>query len=106
GVISQKDGSFSLQASPGNTLVISVVGYQTKEVQLGSSARLRIVMEQLASSLTDIVVVGYGTQKKASVTGALSAVKSEDLVRTPATTTSAALVGKMPGITSRAVDSR
>lgn len=106
GVISQKDGTFSIQAATGNILVVSIVGYQTKEVALGAATRLRITMEQLASSLTDIVVVGYGTQKKASVTGALSAVKSEDLVRTPATTTSAALVGKMPGITSRAVDSR
>jgi len=106
GAITAQDGSFSLQAPEGSTIVITSVGYQSREITLSGNASLRIRLEQLASSLTDIVVVGYGTQKKASVTGAVSAVKSEDLVRTPATTVSAALVGKMPGITARSPDSR
>jgi TonB-linked SusC/RagA family outer membrane protein len=106
GAITAQDGSFSLQAPEGSTIVITSVGYQSREIALGGNTSPRIRLEQLASSLTDIVVVGYGTQKKASVTGAVSAVKSEDLVRTPATTVSAALVGKMPGITARSPDSR
>jgi len=106
GAVTAQDGSFSLQAPEGSTIVITSVGYQSREITLSGNASLRIRLEQLASSLTDIVVVGYGTQRKASVTGAVSAVKSEDLVRTPATTVSAALVGKMPGITARSPDSR
>lgn len=106
GAITSEDGTFSLQAPEGSTVVITSVGYQSREMALGGNTNLRIRLEQLASSLTDIVVVGYGTQKKATVTGAVSAIKSEDLVRTPATTVSAALVGKMPGITARSPDSR
>ncbi len=106
GAITAEDGSFSLQAPEGSTVVITSVGYQNVEMRLSGNAVQRIRLQQLASSLTDIVVVGYGTQKKATVTGAVSAIKSEDLVRTPATTVSAALVGKMPGITSRSPDSR
>lgn len=106
GAITSEDGTFSLQAPEGSVVVISSVGYQNRKLRLGTDNVLRIALAQLASSLTDIVVVGYGTRKKATVTGAVSAVKSEDLVRTPATTVSAALVGKMPGITARSPDSR
>lgn len=106
GTVTAQDGSFSLQANEGSTIIVTSVGYQSREITLSGNTALRIRLDQLASSLTDIVVVGYGTQKKATVTGAVSAVKSEDLVRTPATTVSAALVGKMPGITARSPDSR
>ncbi|MCF6408068.1 TonB-dependent receptor [Chitinophaga filiformis] len=106
GVVTKNDGSFTIQATPGTTIYVSIVGFQPKEVLLGNQTKLQITVASQASNLTDIVVVGYGTQRKASVTGAVSTVKSADLVRTPATTTSAALVGKMPGITARATDSR
>lgn len=106
GVVTKNDGSFSIQAMPGALISVSIVGFQTKELVLGRETKLQITVSSQASNLTDIVVVGYGTQRKASVTGAVSTLKSDDLVRTPATTTSAALVGKMPGITARATDSR
>lgn len=106
GVVTKNDGSFSLQASPGTIIVVTSVGFQPRDVVLGTESVLRIAIISQASNLTDIVVVGYGTQRKASVTGAVSTLKSADLVRTPSTTTSAALVGKMPGITARAADSR
>ncbi|KAA2240939.1 TonB-dependent receptor [Chitinophaga agrisoli] len=106
GAITGQDGSFTLQAPQGSTIVITNVGFETRELVLSGASALHVRLNQLASSLTDIVVVGYGTQRKATVTGAVSAVKSEDLVRTPATTVSAALVGKMPGLTSRTPDAR
>lgn len=106
GVVTKNDGSFTIQATPGNTLFISIVGFQTKELVLGSDTKLQVTVSSQASNLTDIVVVGYGVQRKASVTGAVSTLKSDDLVRTPASTTSSALVGKMPGITARATDAR
>ncbi|PWV56671.1 TonB-dependent receptor [Chitinophaga sp. S165] len=106
GVVTKNDGSFTIQATPGTTIFVSIVGFQTKEVLLGTQTRLQVTVTSQASNLTDIVVVGYGVQRKASVTGAVSTLKSDDLVRTPSTTTSAALVGKMPGITARATDSR
>ncbi|MBW8687472.1 SusC/RagA family TonB-linked outer membrane protein [Chitinophaga rhizophila] len=106
GVVTKNDGSFTIQATPGTMLYVSIVGFQPREVLLGRETKLQVTVASQASNLTDIVVVGYGTQRKASVTGAVSTLKSEDLVRTPASTTSAALVGKMPGITARATDSR
>jgi len=106
GVVTKPDGTFSLSAIPGSVVTVSIIGYQTREVTLSGNSRIQISMTSLASNLTDIVVVGYGVQRKASVTGAVSTLKSDDLVRTPATTTSSALVGKMPGITARAADSR
>jgi TonB-linked SusC/RagA family outer membrane protein len=106
GVVTKPDGGFTIQAVAGTTVVVSVIGYETKELVLGKNTQVQITMNSLASNLTDVIVVGYGTQRKASVTGAVSTVKSEDLVRTPATTTSSALVGKMPGITARAADAR
>lgn len=106
GVVTKNDGSFTIQATPGTTIYVSIVGFQPKEVLLGNQTKLQVTVTSQASNLTDIVVVGYGTQRKASVTGAVSTLKSDDLVRTPSTTTSAALVGKMPGITARATDSR
>ncbi len=106
GAITGQDGAFTLQAPQGSTIVITNVGFETRELVLSGNSALHVRLNQLASSLTDIVVVGYGTQRKATVTGAVSAVKSEDLVRTPATTVSAALVGKMPGLTSRTPDAR
>ncbi|HJT75537.1 MAG TPA: TonB-dependent receptor plug domain-containing protein, partial [Chitinophaga sp.] len=106
GVVTKNDGSFTLQASPGTIVVVTSVGFQPRDVVLGTETRLQVTITSQASNLTDIVVVGYGTQRKASVTGAVSTLKSDDLVRTPSTTTSAALVGKMPGITARAADSR
>jgi TonB-linked SusC/RagA family outer membrane protein len=106
GVVTKPDGTFSLSATPGSIITVSIIGYQRREVTLTGTGRIQITMTSLASNLTDIVVVGYGVQRKASVTGAVSTIKSDDLVRTPATTTSSALVGKMPGITARAADSR
>ncbi|WP_217603643.1 TonB-dependent receptor [Chitinophaga sp. GbtcB8] len=106
GAITDQNGVFNLQAPQGSTIVVTNVGYQNQEIILGGGSTLRIRLAQASSSLTDIVVVGYGTQRKATVSGAVSSVKSEDLVRTPATTVSAALVGRMPGLTARAPDAR
>ncbi len=67
---------------------------------------LNVRLEEIQSTLNDVVVVGYGTQKKATITGAVSSIKSEDLMRTPAVAATSALVGKVPGITARSTDNR
>jgi TonB-linked SusC/RagA family outer membrane protein len=106
GTVTRPDGTFSIAALPGSVITVSIIGYQARELTLTGDGRIQVTMTSLASNLTDIVVVGYGVQRKATVSGAVSTIKSDDLVRTPATTTSSALVGKMPGITARATDSR
>ncbi|MEW4923271.1 TonB-dependent receptor [Algibacter sp. 2305UL17-15] len=93
------DGNFSLTVSDKNaTLVISYLGFVTKEIVVNDKTTFDIVLAEDAASLDEVVVVGYGTQSKESITGAISSVKSEDLVRTPTTNTTATLAGRLPGL--------
>ncbi len=105
GTITDLDGNFSLSAQFGETLLFTFIGYESKEVVINST-NIMIQMSEDAETLDEIVVVGYGTQKKGSLTGAITAVKSEDLVKTTTSTTAGALVGKTPGITARQADGR
>jgi TonB-linked SusC/RagA family outer membrane protein len=104
--VTTEDGSFSIAAVAGDVLRISSVGFQPFEHTVKAGESPNIVMSTDNNSLEDVVVVGYGTQKKASLTGAVSTIKSEDIIRTPAVATTAALVGKIPGISVRATDAR
>ncbi len=100
------NGRFTINA-PGNaTLVFTYVGYGELEVPVNNRTNIAVQLKSVNQQLSDVIVVGYGTQRKASVTGAISTVSSTDLLTTPATTTSGALVGKVQGITTRSPDSR
>ncbi|WP_372641539.1 SusC/RagA family TonB-linked outer membrane protein [Ancylomarina sp.] len=92
------DGNFSIQAEEGQTLVFSFVGMTTQEVVVASST-LNIVLESTNLGLDEVVVVGYGTQKKSDITGAVSSVKGEDLKKTPSSNAVNALQGKVAGVT-------
>ncbi len=98
GTVTKNDGSFSIQAKPGETLNFSGVGYKPQSVVLGNEATISITLSQDASNLSDVVVVGYGTQKKVTVTGAVSAVKGEALIKSPAVDLSNSLSGRLPGL--------
>lgn len=100
------NGNFSINAPSNATLIFSSVGYASQEVRINNRTSLTIQLESQNQQLTDVVVVGYSTQRRATVTGSVSTVGAKDLVTTPATTTSGALVGKVQGITSRSPDSR
>ncbi len=106
--VTQTDGTgnFTINVPSNATLVFTYVGYAPQEVKVNSRTNLSVQLESVNQQLTDVVVVGYGTQKRATVTGAVSSVSSKDLLTTPATTTSGALVGKVQGITTRSPDSR
>jgi TonB-linked SusC/RagA family outer membrane protein len=106
GAQTNENGEFSIEAPENSVISVSSVGFETKEVKLTGSQPAAIQLNDFAGKLSEVIVVGYGTQKKGSVTGAVSNIKSEDLVRTPATTVSSALVGKVQGITARAADAR
>ena len=99
-------GRFSITAAPDATLVFTFVGYTPQEVPVNNRSTVDVQLQSSNQQLTDVVVVGYSTQRKATVTGAISTVGSKDLLTTPATTTSGALVGKVQGITTRSPDSR
>lgn len=97
GVITDLDGNFSLSVNRGATLQISYVGYQSQQVK-ASDQKLHIVLMENTKVLDELVVVGYGVQKKSSLTGAVSQVKSEDMVARTITRPEQALQGKTSGV--------
>lgn len=101
GTSTGKDGSFSLSVPDGNAvLVISYVGYTTQEIAVGKRRSFPILLVEAVSDISEVVVVGYGKQKKSSVTGAIATVTSEDLTRTPVAQVSNMLAGRVPGLTA------
>ena len=98
GTITDFDGNFSIQCKPGTQLVISYVGYETMTVPARDGMRVQLKTD--AISLQGVEVVAYGVQKKVTVTGALSSVKSEDLVRTPVSSVNNVLAGQLSGVTT------
>ncbi|WP_205511614.1 SusC/RagA family TonB-linked outer membrane protein [Longitalea arenae] len=101
GVATGADGSFTLQAPAGNaTLVFSSVGYVTREVAVkGATKNLSIRLQSSTNTLNDVVVIGYGTQKKVNLTGSVENISSARLADRPVTQLSAALQGVAPGVT-------
>ncbi|WP_281756170.1 TonB-dependent receptor [Neptunitalea chrysea] len=107
GTVTDFDGNFSITVSSADaTLEIIYLGFITQEIPLEGRVEVNVALKEDFSQLDEVVVVGYGTQKKVEVTGAVSEVKSEALVRTASTTTAGALAGKMQGVSVRAKDAR
>lgn len=101
GTITDGLGNYSINVDQGETLVFSFIGYGTREVAYSGQPSLDIVLELAAEELEELVVVGYGTQKKESVTGSIASVKSDELTVAPFTSTSNALAGRLPGLVSK-----
>lgn len=100
GATSDADGRFSLNAPEGSTLVISYVGFSRKEVPVtGASSNLSVTLVEDSRALSEVVVVGYGTQERGSVTGAISSVGAADIVRQPVPDVTQAIQGKVSGVT-------
>ncbi|GAB3912816.1 TonB-dependent receptor [Mucilaginibacter boryungensis] len=91
------NGKFSLTANPGTTLVFSMVGYSPSQVVVGNQKTLSVSLTPSNSSLNEVVVVGYGTQKKASLTSATSSVTASEIVTTKNENLLNTLSGKLPG---------
>jgi TonB-linked SusC/RagA family outer membrane protein len=99
GTITDNEGSFSLtNISENVTLQFSFVGMKTREVNIGGKSQINITMEEETIGLDEIVTVGYGTQKKVNLTGSVSTVQSEDLVKVPSANVSEVLTGKASGL--------
>src|SRR6478672_4155414 len=99
GTNTDNQGKFTIDAKQGETLVISSVGYASTEVQVGRSATLNITMQASSAELSNVVVVGYGTQRKVSLTSAVSQVRGDDLAKRPISNVQQALQGLAPGLT-------
>ena len=101
GTITDFDGRFSLSIPKGSKIKVSFIGYKDQIVSRFSAGKeLRIVMEDDSQLLSEVEVVAYGSQKKVSVTGAISSMKGEDLLKTPAASLSNILSGQVTGISS------
>ncbi len=98
GVTTDIDGNYEILAPIGSTLVYSYVGYDTAEKPVLKAGVINVTLTESSTALNDIVVVGYGVQKKSSVTGAISQVKAEDIENRTITNPQSALQGKTAGV--------
>nr|WP_261452328.1 TonB-dependent receptor [Marinilongibacter aquaticus] len=99
GVVTNVEGEYTINVSSSNTvLVFSFVGYKPQEISVGSKTMIDVSLEPDNATLEEVVVVGYGTQKKVTVTGAVTAIKGDEIIKSPSVNVSNALVGKMAGI--------
>ncbi len=92
------DGNYSIEASAGDVLVFSFVGYSSKEVTVGDQDTINIVLEP-SNELDEVVVTGYGTQTRGSITGSVGSVDVSEAVKTPMTNAAEALQGRVSGVT-------
>ena len=101
GVATDLDGKYTIDAEQNNTLIFSSVGYITQEKNVnggGKSLIINVLLKEDTQQLSEVVVVGYGVQKKENLTGAVAAVTSEMLTKRPVANTTTMLQGQVPGL--------
>jgi len=100
-------GNYSINIPEARgSLVFTYISFKTIELPVNNRNVINVTMEAGNQALEEVVVVAYGTQQKATISGAISTIQSDDIVRTPAVAATSALVGKVPGVTARTTDSR
>ena len=98
GTATDLNGSFTLQASNSDAIEVSYLGYLTKRVKVGTNSNFEITLEEDIQKLEEVIVVGYGTQKKVSLTGSVSAIGNKELTLTKSQNAQNLLTGKLPGV--------
>ncbi len=98
GTMTDLDGAFSLNVPNNATLVISFIGYNSMEVNVAGKSKITVTLKEDTQKLEEVVVVGYGTQKKVTVTGAVTAIGADEITQAPVANISNALVGRLPGV--------
>lgn len=98
GIITDIDGNYTLEVPSKSTIVFSYIGYQTQEVAVGNQSTINVTLKEDTQKLEEVVVVGYGTQKKVTVTGSVASVSGEELKASPTTNLTNGMVGRMPGV--------
>ncbi len=98
GTFADFDGNYTIDAASGDVLVFSYVGYNSKEVTVGDSDTINVTLEA-SNALEEVVVVGYGTQQRGSITGAVASVDVSEAAKTPMTNAAEALQGRVSGVT-------
>lgn len=101
GTVTDVDGKFSLSAAPNAILHISCIGYKPVDVKASDVLQgQKIILKEDNQALDEVVVVGYGVQKKANLTGSVASITAENIESRPVASVSAALAGQMPGVTA------
>lgn len=98
GTITDVDGNFSFEAPKGSTLIVSYIGYQSQEMQVSGNAPLKIILSEDTEKLDEVVVIGYGSQKKSDMTGGIVAVGNEKLQMVSTNNLIDKLAGQVPGL--------
>ena len=98
GTITNLDGEYSLKVSPGATLVFSYIGYKTQEIRVSANTNINVTLAEDAEQLQEVVVVGYGVQKKSSLTGSVASVSSKEIVKQLSSNVASTLQGRTPGV--------
>ena len=98
GTITDMDGNFTLEVSPKSILLVSYIGYAPQEVAVGNQKNIHVKLHEDTEMLDEVVVVGYGTQKKSDVTTAVASVSSENLKNRAAVNFGEAMAGQVPGV--------
>lgn len=98
GTITNMNGSFSLDIPENSILLVSYIGYSSKEVPVGSKTSLNIKLSEDTEQLDEVVVVGYGVQRKSSVTGSIAAIKGSEISKVAASNVGSTLAGRLPGL--------
>ncbi|HVY73741.1 MAG TPA: TonB-dependent receptor [Puia sp.] len=96
--LTNSDGSFTINAAPNSTLVVSHVGYTAQEIPMGNRTTVTVHLVLEAMSLQQIVVVGYGTTTRKDLTGAISSISASQIEKVPVTTLDQAFQGRAPGV--------
>jgi len=104
GTITDIDGNFTLDANPGEVLTLTYVGYATRTVIVGEENSYTILLSPDNTVLDEVVVIGYGTQKKSHLTGSISRVGADDLEQLPVSRVDDALVGRVSGVNIAATE--
>jgi TonB-linked SusC/RagA family outer membrane protein len=100
GTSTNTTGSFSIKVEKGSMLRFSFVGYETRDVTVKDANVINVVLKLLPASLNDVVVVGYGSQRKASVTGAVTTVTGREILRSPTSNVTNSLIGRLTGLSA------
>ena len=99
GVITNLDGEYTIDVEgPGSTLIFSFVGYVSENIQVGNQSEINLELVPDLTELNEVVVIGYGVQKKKVVTGAIGSVDNEEISSTPILRTEQALQGRIAGV--------
>ena len=99
GTITDFDGNFDLQANVGDVLVVSYIGYRATEIKVTNAGPLRVTLQPDNVQLQEVVAIGYGTMKKSDLTGAVTSVSADELLKAPVSGLDQALQGRAAGVT-------